>query len=147
MRRMIFSALALQGLAALGLVTQIQAVRAQEMQPGQWHFVTEGSTVLNGQQSPLPKNEMDSCVSAAKAKEAADILRLPQDKGCKTELLWRSGGKAKTRTTCPTSVVTSDYDLAGSSYRSVTHMEVHQDSNTATTDLTVTGTRIGDCTP
>ena len=81
------------------------------------------------------------------AKEAADILRLPQDKGCKTELLWRSGGKAKTRTTCPTSVVTSDYDLAGSSYRSVTHMEVHQDSNTATTDLTVTGTRIGDCTP
>lgn len=147
MHRMVSSVVALQVLAALGMVAQIQQVLAQEMQPGQWHFVTEGSTVLNGQQSPLPKNEMNNCVSAAKAKEAADILRLPQGKECKTELLWRSGGRAKTRTTCPTSVVTSDYDLAGSSYRSVTHMEVHQDSNTATTDLTVTGTRIGDCTP
>src|SRR5262249_10233852 len=94
------------------LVTAVsQPALAQEMQPGQWHIVTQGSTTMNGQQTPLPKNEMDSCVTPQAAKEAADMMRQPPSSQCKTELLWRSGSKSKTRTTCPNSTATADFDI------------------------------------
>lgn len=136
-------------LIALGacLVAPGQPAQAQEMQPGQWHIVTQGSTTANGQQTKLPKNEMDSCVTPQAAKEAANVLRQPPSSDCKTELLWRSGSKSKTRTTCSNSVATVDFDIGATSYSSVTHVEMRQSSGSASvsTDVTVTGTRTGDC--
>ena len=130
-------------IAALG-----PSARAQEMQPGQWHIVTQGSTTMNGQQTVLPKNEMDSCVTAQAAKEAANVMRQPPSSDCKTELLWRNGSKSKTRTTCSASTVTADFDIGATSYSSVTHVEMRQNNSgsSITTDVTVTGTRVGDCT-
>lgn len=129
-------------IAALG-----PSARAQEMQPGQWHIVTQGSTTMNGQQTVLPKNEMDSCVTAQAAKEAANVMRQPPSSDCKTELLWRSGSKSKTRTTCSASTATVDFDIGATSYSSVTHVEMRQNNSGSpvTTDVTVTGTRVGDC--
>ncbi|HVJ43666.1 MAG TPA: DUF3617 family protein [Dongiaceae bacterium] len=143
---MIATMLALQVLVGASTMAQIRHAQAQEMQPGQWHIVTQGSTVVNGQKTDLPENEMDSCVSPDQAKQASDLTRQPQEDGCKTELLWRGGSKAKTRTTCPNSVATSDIDLAGNAYRSATHMEMHQGNTPVVTDMMVTGTRMSDCT-
>lgn len=140
-------ALALTTLGPLLALALGQPAVAQEMQPGQWHITTQGSTTMNGQQSLLPKNEMDSCVTPQAAKEAANVMRQPPSSDCKTELLWRSGSKTKTRTTCPNSVATADFDISATSYSSVTHVEMRQGSSSApvTTDVTVTGTRTGDC--
>lgn len=136
------------GLAILGsflAATLIQSAAAQEIQSGQWHMVTQGTSTAGGQQTPLPKNEIDSCVTAAAAKEAADVTRQPAGSDCKTDLLWRSGSKIKTRTTCSTSTATVDFDLSGTTYSSVTHLETTQNGAPVTMDITVTGTRTGDC--
>jgi hypothetical protein len=135
-------------LTIFGLATTFgQSAHAQELQPGQWHIVTQGSTTTNGQQTMLPKNEMDSCVTPQAAKEAMNVMRQPPSSDCKTDLLWRSGSKSKTRTTCPNSIATADFDIGATSYSSVTHVEMRQSGGgtAITTDVTVTGSRVGDC--
>ena len=132
--------LTLAGAASIG------TAEAVEMKPGKWQIGTEGAVNMGGQQTPLPKNQIESCVTPEQAKKAAEESVAPKMAGCKTELLWRSGNQAQIRATCDGAVSTSTITSTGDTYTAVTHMESNQGNTKMITDMTVTGKRLGDCT-
>ena len=133
------------GLALLTLTASSSISSADDtMQPGKWQITTEGATTIGGQKTELPKNQMESCVTPEQVKQT-DVSKQPTADGCKSEVLSKSGGETKTRTTCPTSTTTTDFTLNSDSYTSVTHMEMKQGDTQVVTDMTATGKRVGDC--
>jgi hypothetical protein len=134
------------GIAILSLTVSSQIASADGMNPGKWHITTQGSTTMGGNKMDMPKNEMDSCVTPEQAKKTADTTAPQQQDGCKTETLSKSGNQTKTRTTCPTSVTTTDFTIGSDDYTSVTHMEMKQGDTNIVSDVTSTGKRVGDCT-
>jgi hypothetical protein len=136
----------LVGVALFTLTVSSQIAAADGMNSGQWHISTQGTTTMGGQKMDLPKNEMDSCVTPQQAKQATDAAAAQPQTDCKTETLSKSGNQTKTRTTCPTSVTTTDFLLSPNDYTSVTHMEMKQGETQIVTDMTAIGQRVGDCT-
>jgi hypothetical protein len=133
------------GVAVLSLTLGSQIAAADGMNPGKWHITSQGSTTMSGNKMDMPKNEVDSCVTPEQAKKSADATTQQQD-GCKTETLSKSGNQTKTRTTCPTSVTTTDFTINSDDYTSITHMEMKQGETTIVSDVTSIGKRVGDCT-
>jgi hypothetical protein len=115
------------------------------MQPGKWQITTEGSSLMGDQKVPLPKNQMESCVTPDQAKQASNIAQQPTQDGCKSEVLLKNSNETKTRTTCPTSTTTVDFTVSSDAYTAITHMETKQGDMPVVTDMTAIGKRIGDC--
>jgi hypothetical protein len=121
------------------------AASAQEMTPGKWRVTVEGTSELDGQKTDLPRNQMETCITAEQAKKIAEQSALPQMEGCKAEILSRDANGMKVRANCEGIVSTSTITTANNSYQAVTHMEMTHDGAKMITDMTSTGTRIGDC--
>jgi len=143
MRHLFPAALALVALAG---AASIGTAEAAEMKPGKWQISTEGVMAMDGKQTPLPKNQIESCVTPDQAKKAAEESVAPKMAGCKTEFLWRSGNQTQIRATCDSVVSTSTITSTGDSYAAVTHVESSQGNMKMITDMTVTGKRVGECT-
>jgi uncharacterized protein DUF3617 len=136
----VLTILALAGTACIGTAV------AAEMKPGKWQISTEGVMDMGGKQTPLPKNQIESCVTPEQAKKAAEESVAPKMPGCKTEFLWRTGNQAQIRATCDNLVSTSTITSTGDTYTAVTHIEGDQGNMKMITDMTVTGKRVGECT-
>ncbi len=132
-------------LALLGTIA-VAAAGAQELKPGKWQITTEGVMDMGGQKTPMPKNQMESCVTPEQAKKAAEEAAMPKMEGCKTEVLSRNPPQMKIRATCDTAVITSTVTSAGDTYSAVTHMEMDHGGAKMVTDVTTIGKYVGPCT-
>lgn len=132
--------------AALLVVFQTGTVQAQELKPGKWQITTEGVMDMGGQKTPMPKNQMESCVTPEQAKKAAEEAAMPKMEGCKTEVLSRNPPQMKIRATCDAAVITSTVTSAGDTYSAVTHMEMDHGGAKMVTDVTTIGKYVGPCT-
>ncbi len=122
-----------------------EAAFAQEIRPGQYRITTSGSFSQAGVETAIPETTMEMCFTPEQAQQATQPATSPEQPDCTIESLGQADGSIAIRMTCPDMMVETRTDWTADSYRTSARTVMTQDGARMTSDMIVSGQRLGDC--